>query len=347
MTDSVHPLVSIIIPVYNVEQYLCQCLDTVVNQTYENIEIICVNDGSIDNSLDILKDYEKSDPRMKVYTIDNIGLSGARNYGIDRVAGEYIMFLDSDDWIDLVTVENVVQKNQKFNVDVVLWNYIKEYESSSVAVCAINHEQDYRNSKYSTLYKRIIGLCGQQLKNPELIDSLSTAWGKLYKREIIINNNLKFVDTKLIGTEDLLFNVEYFFYANSGLCINQTFNHYRKLNSASLTHNYKPQLFSQWTEMQNRIYKIIVNQQDYYEAFNNRICLSIIGLGLNEMSSSKSIIGKAKQLNLILSSDRYIKAYEQLELKFFPIHWKLFFYFAKHKMTYCLMFLLYCIRKLR
>ena len=93
------PLISVIVPVYNVEKYLPQCLDSIKNQTYTNLEIILVDDGSTDSSESICEDYAKSDSRIKLYHKENGGLSDARNYGIERASGQYFTFIDSDDYI--------------------------------------------------------------------------------------------------------------------------------------------------------------------------------------------------------------------------------------------------------
>ena len=92
-------MISIIVPVYNVEAYLPQCLDSLINQTYQDLEIICVNDGSTDGSLEILQKYQSKDKRIKVVSQKNQGLSGARNTGISQATGEWIMFVDSDDYL--------------------------------------------------------------------------------------------------------------------------------------------------------------------------------------------------------------------------------------------------------
>ena len=99
-------MISIIVPVYNAAPYLPQCLDSLVNQTYRDIEIICVNDGSTDNSLDILKAYAERDSRILVIHQENQGLSDARNKGLKNARGEWVMFVDSDDWIDIVLAKS-------------------------------------------------------------------------------------------------------------------------------------------------------------------------------------------------------------------------------------------------
>ena len=104
------PLVSVIVPVYNVEKYLEECLDSIINQTLEDIEIICVNDGSTDNSLKILKKYAKKDNRIKIINQKNCGLGCARNSGLNQSQGDYIFFLDSDDYLNPNILEKLYPK---------------------------------------------------------------------------------------------------------------------------------------------------------------------------------------------------------------------------------------------
>ena len=110
-------LISIIVPVYNVEKYLAECLDSLINQTYQYIEIICVNDGSVDNSKSILEEYASKDYRIKIINQNNQGLSAARNPGMREASGKYIMFVDSDDWIDLCTCKEAVISAEKNHAD--------------------------------------------------------------------------------------------------------------------------------------------------------------------------------------------------------------------------------------
>ena len=117
--------VSIIVPVYNVEQYLERCLDSLINQTLQNIEIICINDGSTDNSLNILKQYIEKDKRIKIINQENRGVSVARNNGIEASQGEYIGFVDSDDYVDLDFFENLYNKEKKEDADIVDTKYYK------------------------------------------------------------------------------------------------------------------------------------------------------------------------------------------------------------------------------
>lgn len=119
MTSNVK--VSVIVPVYNVEKYLRDCLDSVVNQTLEDIEIICVNDGSTDNSLAILEDYAEKDSRIRIINQENKGLGGARNTGLYNANGEYISFIDSDDWIEPNTFEESYNMSKDLDLDMLMF----------------------------------------------------------------------------------------------------------------------------------------------------------------------------------------------------------------------------------
>ena len=123
--------ISLIIPVYNVAKYLGRCLDSIVNQTYRNIEIICVNDGSTDDSLDILNSYALKDERVKIINRENNGVSSSRNVALDVAKGEWIMFVDSDDWIDLNVCEAAMKIALEDSADVVMWAYVREFKNKS------------------------------------------------------------------------------------------------------------------------------------------------------------------------------------------------------------------------
>ena len=102
------PKISVIVPVYNVEKYLKECLDSIINQTFKDIEIICVNNGSTDSSCEILNEYAKNDNRIKIINSENIGVGNARNLGLQAVTGEYISFVDSDDFLNTDTYSNTL-----------------------------------------------------------------------------------------------------------------------------------------------------------------------------------------------------------------------------------------------
>ena len=340
------PLVSIIVPVYNVSKFLPQCMDSLIRQSYHNIEIIAVNDGSTDNSLEILSRYAQKFPQIKIISQANAGLSAARNTGIDASKGEYLCFVDSDDWMDTDTCQKAIEAVQKSNVDIVCWNYVKEYRSSSIPVRCIKANELYDENSVRNLYRRIVGPIKEELAFPQYLDSLSTALGKLYRSELIKKSSISFVSTKEIGTEDLLFNIEVFNHIQRAYLMADCLNHYRKYNSTSLTASYKPNLIEQWTNLQNRILTIIGQDEELKQAYFNRIALSIIGIGLNECISKESLRSKKAKINSYLSSKYPRQALKQLNLRYFPVHWKVFFGSAKYHHIWIFFFLLTIIYKI-
>ena len=327
--------VSVIVPVYNVEKYLPKCLDSIVGQTYQNIEIICVDDGSPDSSAEILRAYAEKDERIKIVTKENGGLSSARNAGIKVAEGDYTVFVDSDDWIDIETIETAVTAAEKDGVDMVMWGYMREYKGKSIEKKIFDSDRIFNNEETRLyVHRRIVGLMNDELSSPATLDSLGTAWGKLYNTKKIQDNELEFVDTKIIGTEDLLFNTHYFGYVDNCKFINKPFNHYRKDNESSLTRKYKPNLFEQWSRLYVLMFDYIKSNpercsEDFEKALNNRICMSMVGLGLNEYCRKAKFMERAVKFSEILWSPMYREAYKNFDLSNFPLHWKAFFHYCK------------------
>lgn len=342
--------ISVIIPCYNAEKYLEKCLDSVVNQTYKNLEIICVNDGSTDNTLKIIENYSNIDKRIKVINQENFGASQARNNALKLITGNYVAFVDCDDWVDTTVFEKAVAKIEEYNCDLVFWSYNKCYGDNILKNSIYGTESRMlQNSDYFDFYRTLFGLSGEQLNHPELADSICTIWGKLYKRELL--DGVEFVDLKEIGTfEDGLFNIQCLINGKSAYYLAECLYNYRKTNSTSITTKYKADLFEKWQNLFSIIDKFIKDKnldESFEIAFSNRIALSIIGLGLNELSNPKGTISQIKNISKIIHSEKYKKVYENLELKYFPIHWKLFFTFAKFKCPLGLFVLLKAINMLR
>lgn len=159
-------LVSIIVPVYNVEKYIHQCVDSIINQTYKNIEIILVDDGSPDNCGKICDEYAQKDNRVKVIHKENGGLSDARNYGIDVATGDWLMFVDSDDWLHNHTVEKLHNAVNKYGVSVSVCNYEETSEESPYVDTSCLPELWTPKELY--LNRHIVA---------------TVAWGKLYHKK--------------------------------------------------------------------------------------------------------------------------------------------------------------------
>lgn len=343
-------LISIIIPVYNTENYLPECIESVRQQSYKNLELIFVNDGSTDCSSTLLAKASETDPRIKIIEQENSGLSAARNRGIREASGDYIMFLDSDDWMDQETCESALKKMKEYDADVVFWSYIREYQEKSLKTPLFDdREIVWHSNDIRRLFRRMVGLTGRELAEPQKTDSLITAWGKLYKKRVI--DDIYFVDTKIIGTEDALFNVQVFSRIQSAVYIPKFFSHYRKYNEISLTHQYKATLAKQWKELYRRILQILRTRERDKECFialNNRICLGLIGLGLNLVEDDKMSAGeKIKELHKILDMQHYKKALAVFSIKYLPVYWKTVYICAKLRLCQSLYFILLVMNWLR
>lgn len=226
-----NPKVSVIIPVYNVEKYLDDCLENVVNQTLQDIEIICINDGSTDNSLEILRKYENKDERVKIIDKENGGLSSARNAGIKEAKGEYILFLDSDDMVSKGLCKNVYHLAKTYgNVDAIEVKTVSFKNGES-----FNFEDDKFKENPA-----ILNVIKNDDVNPfkELGISRFMVWNKVWRTEFIKQHDLWFKEDGLTFNEDTLFNYLALPYAKRA--ISATNNRemvyaYRKDRSDSIT----------------------------------------------------------------------------------------------------------------
>ena len=215
--------VSIITPVYNVDKYLEECIESILKQDYRNIELILVDDGSTDNSKEIIKRYAKIDNRIKAVFQKNMGAPTARNKGIELATGEYILFFDSDDVLEENIISEMVSKIEQDNADLLIGNFIEIDENSK----KLSDKIFFREEK--TINDSIIKECSLFQPVPG---------NKLYKKEIIKNNNLRFADVKI--AQDLNFYIKYLLFIKKVTCINKFVYKYRIIQgSISRTYSMK------------------------------------------------------------------------------------------------------------
>ena len=346
------PKISIILPIYNVQEYLKQALDSLVQQTYSDIEIICVNDGSTDNSLSILESYEEKDNRIIKITQSNMGVAKARNKAIKISRGEYLMFIDGDDWLEVDACKILIDIMEKHDPDVVMYTYVREYKEKSLKKNIFDDELIvFNQSECKKLHRRHAGIIGSELKSPENADALCSSATKLFKSSIIKQHNIKYIDNKIIGTyEDGIFNLFYYEHVKKAVYVNQYLYHYRKTNINSIVTAYKPTLTSLWNNMFNIIENYIEKKSlgsEFSEGLSNRIAISSMVLGLNVISSNKGILDKYKEVSAIIKSPRYRKAIANLKIDLMPIHWQFFYTSDKYKITSFVLILLFVIQELK
>ena len=216
--------ITVIVPVYNVENYLNKCLDSLINQTYKNLEIIVINDGSTDNSGEICQEYAQKDNRIVYIEKENGGQSEARNMGLDRMTGSYVTFVDSDDWVELDYVENLYKKITKYQADIAVGNYYSFNEAEGMYYFHIFgdscYEKVYDNvSIFENLYE------SQEMKSFALI----SVWGKLYKADLL--KHLRF-DIGKLG-EDGYLNQKIYLLAEKTIYLNKGLYAYRQREGSS------------------------------------------------------------------------------------------------------------------
>lgn len=298
--------ISIIVPIYNTEKYLNRCIESIINQTYKNLQIILIDDGSTDNSAKICEEYSKKDDRILFIGKENTGVSDTRNLGIKKASGKYIGFVDSDDFVQEYMFEKLYNNIVKYDVD--------------MSIC--EYEENIRNKEIKLLNSNELLECILGDKGPG-----GFLWNKLYKKSIIEENNI-LLNKKIYICEDLLFNCEYIEKVNKAVSINEKLYNYvyredsasnKKINSKWLT------VLDAYDEM-DKIYKN--KDKKTYDVF---LWFYVL---MNINTKSKMYLGGYKNENDIKRCNKIIKLYIKEVLKSknisFKMRLKVFIYYYFH-----------------
>lgn len=270
--------VSVIVPIFNMEKHLNKCIESISEQTYSDIEIILVNDGSIDSSEQIALSWVQKDSRIIYIYQNNMGVGTARNNGLSKATGNYIMFVDPDDWIEKDTVEQFISQMKMNNADLIIACAYNEYFDKNGNL--IETRYDSFEDEYITDLKKI------QNKYVSLFlkNAITSPWNKMYKLETIKQNNIKFPDLK--RSQDIVFNYTYYDCIKSIQICNESFYHYRIENEI-----YKNKIDIEYYKTVCKIYADIRNLLEKWEVkldekenkkfikhfYNLIICQIIIG----------------------------------------------------------------------
>lgn len=238
-------MISVIVPIYNVDDYLDECLSSIINQTYEDIEVLCINDCTLDNSINIVKKYMRLDKRVHLINHrQNRGLGGARNTGIENARGEYIAFVDSDDILDLTMLEKMERAITQENVEAVICGIRRFIDNQEIA----------RLSTFHCLPNPKTGVYGIEQHKERLVNIWPSAPNKLYKTSIIREHNLKYQEKLLY--EDHFFYYSYFTYVKRFYFINEPLYSYRAARAGSIT--------STLTGRENEVYTVLESLKDIF-----------------------------------------------------------------------------------
>lgn len=339
--------VTVIVPVYNTERYLEQCVCSVTGQTYPNLEILLIDDGSKDHSGSMCDGFAREDGRIRVVHKINGGLSSVRNHGIKEAKGDYIMFVDSDDWLDTDAVEMLVSCAENTQADVVKYNYVREYmDKQLVKRNTFLEERAYTGAECRKVCRQVLGLTGDEMSHPESMNFLASCCFYMYKRQLLLDSNVKFVDTRQIGSfEDGLFNFSVFQHIKCFAYIDRAFYHYRKTNVTSLTSVYRENYICKSVKLaeylKNEVYAS--HSGDYFrEAYNNRMVYTAMEIAFNAMANRAPFYVKYREINEALHHPSFVEAFKEFSLRPLGLKWKVYYFFIKYSLT----FPMYCMTAL-
>lgn len=215
------PKVSILVPICNVEKYLAECLDSLVNQTLRDIEIICINDGSTDNSLQIIQDYAQKDDRIKVIDKANSGYGDSMNKGLELAQGEYIGIVESDDYVKENMFEELYELAQKNDLDLVKSDFYYYYSKNN------------QSRHAGRINKKNVGKVFSIIDDASILKIVPSIWSAIYNREFLNKNNIRFLPTPGASYQDTSFAFKTFVSANRMMFTNKAYLYYRQDNENS------------------------------------------------------------------------------------------------------------------
>lgn len=329
--------VSIIIPVYNVEKYLNKCVQSARNQTQNDIEIILVDDESPDNCPQMCDKYAKTDSRIKVVHKKNGGLGFARNSGLEVATGEYVTFLDSDDFVDLYTYEHLYNLAVKNNLDAVYYKFkrfVNENEVKQVDIC--NEIRKFENEDVKELMLDIIASEPSAKVDHKIQCSSCTA---MYRMNIIKDNNVRFHSERELISEDMIFNLDFLKFASCVAFYNGAHYHYR-VTPTSLTSTIRTDRI----EKNLKLYEYIKNNIHTWklekEKANERNARLFIGYSRSSIKQIlNSTYNKKKQwLKHNLSLPIWKELYVSYSWNLLPVYSKVYFYLCCKSYIYILFF---------
>lgn len=289
-------IISVIVPVYNVESYISKCIESILNQSFIYFELILINDGSTDDSGSICEKYALQDNRINVIHKNNGGLASACKCGIENSTGKYIVFVDSDDWIDDDMLETLFTEVEKNNAQIVLCHAIREYRDKQVLKKM--HLLDSRLYKRNEIKNEIFsGLISTGYRGQKKISNSRCA--KLFDAELV-KKNLKYYSIDVINGEDLQLTFAIILDAESIFCINNYYPYHYRVNENSLTRSYINNFIEKSIDLYNHI-DFISNDKNVFDFkeqlniwFTNRVLVAI-----NQEFSKKNDFDKKITINKI------------------------------------------------
>ncbi len=329
--------ISIVLPTYNVKPYISQCIDSLISQTYENLEILIVDDGSTDGTGALCDELAGGDSRIRVIHKENGGTHTGRNLGIREATGQYIMFLDPDDWLDKETFSELVAKIQESDPDVIRFSYVREFpDHSAFKKNTFLPETLCEGDACKEICRQTMGLVGSELAHPENMNFLASACFCLYKKSIMDENQLEFFNIHEIATfSDGLFNIRFLQKADRFLYVDKPYYHYRKFASGAATARYRENFLERQLVLFGMLKEIAQaeNTEKFQAAFYNRVIFSTMEICLNALKSNQSFRKQYKEMKQVLKSPLHRQAYQYLQPGLLPAKWKVYYLLVKTGLT--------------
>lgn len=319
-----HPLISIIVPVYNVEKYLDRCIHSLIIQTLKDIELIIVDDGSTDNCPQMCDEYGQKDSRIKVIHKNNEGLGLARNSGLDIASGQYVAFIDSDDFVDNRMFEKLLSSAEKNNADVVYCGY--NTYGTSVESCKkyVSTEQIIQGQNNCLLFlKEMIGHDPDDAT--KYVRMLYSVWKSIYKKDVIDKYKIRFCSERQFISEDVIFHIDFLQHVNVINIIPDALYYYC-LNLSSLTKKYKPGRFERdinFCKEVERKMELIPHIKSYKNHINALVLEKVQGTLSFEISNN-SFLTALSAIRSICSSEYLLNAIKEYPTQSLPLKNKIF-----------------------
>lgn len=337
--------VSIIVPIYNVDEYLERSIESLINQTLKEIEIILVNDGSTDKSLEICKYYEQKDKRIKVLDKKNEGVSVARNKGIELATSEYIAFIDPDDYVEPTMYENMYKNIIESNSDICMCNYIEIDKNKS-----IKKELELREGIYyrKNIEELLISMVGNKDLEKETV--MGCIWRSIYKKSLIHKYKIEF-PKGIHHMQDIVFMVNYLSKCTTLYINDNAYYHYYRRDNSSMT-RYKKNMWENNKKVCNMLEDILENNNLLELSkieLTNRWVNTLISVVINEThkDNDDKILCKYKKIKLFIEDEKFSKYINQVNTNSVRIRKKLIIYFIKNKLIMPLYIYYYLIKKVK
>ncbi|MFV0363795.1 MAG: glycosyltransferase family 2 protein [Suipraeoptans sp.] len=323
-------LISIIVPVYNVEKYLNECLDSLIMQSYKTIEILLIDDGSSDSSGKICEDYARNDNRIKVIHTKNGGQARARNLGLSILNGEWVLFVDSDDWIDRKLVEKCVKELRRTD-DFCIFG-IKKIEKECDHFVDNESVITLSEVDFIDFQKEIFNRDRKTKFDNNTIKAGSVA--KMYRTSFLKKHNIVFPE-EIANGEDMIFNLYVFRYARSARCIENVLYFYRQ-REGSVTHTYMGNAREEFIKLNNQ-YDFFVSTEkkpeEWIEMLHERKVLSLAFCCIFDYCNKDNYqrYRKRKKDFLYTTNSDYSKTLDQVNLSNFGLKKRILFFLIKHR----------------